>query len=264
MRKTPPGPGSSGAASCCGSDWRRWDITIKEGPCDELLRRALIEAVREDWADVLEEAEAGPPPELSPRYCRRRLKMLDQPFAYYKRTTRSAWRKLLRAAACVLLTASLAFGALMAASPSARAWVQEVLTQWLETHTWFIFTANPNAGTETGEWKTGYLPEGFRLESERPMSVMTKVTYINDEGTKIYLTYMPATSGAIVGTDNEHQGYREILVNGSTAYLLEASKSGERSTLIWRGEENTVAFSLMSSIEVNELVRIADSIRHEE
>lgn len=114
--------------------------------------------------------------------------MLDQPFAYYKRTTRSAWRKLLRAAACVLLTASLAFGALMAASPSARAWVQEVLTQWLETHTWFIFTANPNAGTETGEWKTGYLPEGFRLESERPMSVMTKVTYINYEGTKIYLT----------------------------------------------------------------------------
>ena len=260
MRKTPPGPGSSGAASCCGSDWRRWDITIKEGPCGELLRRALIEAVREDWSGVLEEAEAGPPPELSPRYCRRRLKMLDQPFAYYKRTTRSAWRKLLRAAACVLLTASLAFGALMAASPSARAWVQEVLTQWLENRARFVFTDNPNAGTETGEWKTGYLPEGFRLEEEYVMDIITDVTYINNQDEKIYLTYMPATLKAVFGVDNEHQNYKEFLLNGKTAYLLEANTVRERSNLVWLDEDNTVAFKLMSSIDCDELVRIAQNM----
>ncbi|MBC5738059.1 DUF4367 domain-containing protein [Lawsonibacter faecis] len=187
--------------------------------------------------------------------------MLNQPFAYYKRTTRSAWRKLLRAAACVLLTASLAFGALMAASPSARAWVQEVLTQWLETHTWFIFTANPNAGTETGEWKTGYLPEGFRLESERPMSIMTKVTYINDEGTKIFLTYGPAVSGGLVGFDNERKDYAELSINGNKAYLFRANVQDDRNNLLWVDKDNNITFKLMSGIDTSELIRIAEGIR---
>lgn len=186
--------------------------------------------------------------------------MLNQPFAYYKRTTRSAWRKLLRAAACVLLTASLAFGALMAASPSARAWVQEVLTQWLETHTWFIFTANPNAGTETGEWKTGYLPEGFRLVDEQVMSLMTRLTYEDGVGTEILLTYMPATSGVIFGLDTEHQEYTELFINGKKAYLLEASQPGERSSLFWLNEDNTVGFNLLSSIEKDEMVRMAENM----
>ena len=135
---------------------------MTEAEFDDLLRRALIQAVREEYAPVLAEAEAGPPPDFSAHYRRRRLKMLNDPFGYVKRAARPVWRKALRGAACILLVAALAFGSLMAVSPTARAWVQEVFTQWLETRARFVFTENPSTGTEPGNGRRDICRRGLK------------------------------------------------------------------------------------------------------
>lgn len=219
-----------------------------------------MEAVREDYAAVLAEAEAGPPPEFSPRYRRRRLEMCNRPFAYYKKATRTLWRKALHSAACILLVAAVSLGAVMAVSPTARAWVQEVVSQWFQTHTRFVFTGSPNAGTETGAWKTGYLPEGFEIAEEIVGTQVTEVRYQNGEGETIYLHYMLNEGGASISVDNEHQGYVELQINGNSAYLMKAEEEGAWNNLIWTDDESGVAFKLMSAIDSRELIRMAESI----
>lgn len=93
------------------------------------------------------------------------------------------------------------------------------------------------------------------------MSIMTKVTYINDEGTKIFLTYGPAVSGGLVGFDNERKDYAELSINGNKAYLFRANVQDDRNNLLWVDKDNNITFKLMSGIDTSELIRIAEGIR---
>lgn len=112
---------------------------MTESEFDALLRRALIDVIHEDYADILE-GEPDVPPHTE-KYLRRKRKLLADPFGYVRRLARPVWKKTLRMVACILLVLATLFGTVMAVSPSARAWVVERIVYWTENFTKVSFTS---------------------------------------------------------------------------------------------------------------------------
>ncbi|HIR85435.1 MAG TPA: DUF4367 domain-containing protein [Candidatus Galloscillospira excrementavium] len=232
------------------------------GRFDADLRAALLEAARLDWVGALSQEPAAP--RFSQGYLDRRAAFLSDPIGYVRRLRRRAWsagQRALRAAACLLLVAGVAFGALMAASPTARAWVQRIFIQWLSDRADITFQGNPQGFGENGLWRPTWLPEGFELAEENIMSLVTILIYENEVGDEIFLHYTTANANIII--DTEHQDHYAITVHGSAADFFPANEPGEPSYLIWTDEATGTYFDLMTYLEDSEvLLQIAESIRY--
>ena len=149
--------------------------------------------------------------------------------------------------------------AVLAVYPPARQWV----ARWFETYTVFSFSSESNYYRTPGRWYPDYLPEGFELEAEEVKGVLTNVIFSNDSGTKIYLRYSSYEYSDFTA-DNEHQTYKEIMLTDDIpAVLLEASTSDNYNYLIWNDENTQTAFRLISTLDVQELISIAQSVKQE-
>ena len=226
---------------------------------DVLLRRALLETTRREYAHILE-ADDLPLPAFSRRYLRQREKFLADPFGWAKRKTRHLWKKVMRAAACLLLAAGIAFGGLMVFSPEARAWVARVFTEWRETHTKYTFTGDLQPEADVGVWRPSYVPEGFEECNRLDTPGMGYVSYRNAEGIYIHLTYALLDQGTEFSIDNEHSDYSEAIVGSCPAELFTAKEMGKSSHLIWQNESGNVAFHLSSQLAPSTLIRIAENL----
>lgn len=232
---------------------------MPEKEFEELVRRALLKAGRAEWERGTDEAEEKEPG-FSPRYRRRRLRLMNDPFSYAKKRTRPMWKKALQTAASILLVGALSLGTLMSVSPDVRAWVEQVVLQRLDTHNNFYFGTPPEAGKETGDWRPAWLPEGVRLVKEVPLGRVKQLIYEEADGTRLYLDVYPAETGTALGMDNEHQDYSEITINGHSAYLMTANEEGYMSFLVWVDEENDLVFRITSELSAAEMIKMAESV----
>lgn len=224
---------------------------------EELVRRALLDVNYQDYEQILAQTDAiAYTP--SPRHLAWEKKFLAAPFTFAKKRARPAWQRFLQTAACVVLAVSVAFGGVMAVSPAARAWVQQIFAQWFGEYARFSFGGN--AGQETGEWKTTWLPEGFELVEEIDAQTASKITYQNKDGAFIRLIYSPA-GNSIFGADNEYQNYEKVFVTGTTAYLLQAATQGETSYLVWANVTGEVAFKLSTTGDAEDLISLAEGVQ---
>ena len=98
---------------------------------DQLLCKAMIQTLDEEWSPVLADA-----PQLEPslKYQVEMKKMLDDHVGWYRKKTRPIWRKAMRTVASVAVASAILFGTVMAASPTVRAAVLQWVTEWYETH----------------------------------------------------------------------------------------------------------------------------------
>ena len=227
---------------------------------DALICRALKANLRAEFPGVFNSAAQFPWPQTSPRYQRWERKLLADPAGFVRRQCRPVWQKALRMAACLILCAALALVAVMAASPTARAWVVDRVVTWMETYTQFRFYGQ-NAQGVTADWRPAYIPEGFE-ETEviwEENAQYLKLTYKNSDGTLIFLTSKPADQSGSFMIDNEHSDYQEVKVSGRAASLFKSNTQGYPSYLIWTNEDTTIAFLLASTLSPNELLSIATS-----
>ncbi|MEG0321857.1 MAG: hypothetical protein RR606_06660, partial [Oscillospiraceae bacterium] len=147
---------------------------MEKAALEELVRRALLDVNYQDYEQASTQADTiAYTPSL--RYKAWEKKFLAAPFAVAKRHARPAWQRFLRTAACVILAVSVAFGGLVATSPTARAWVQQIVAQWFGEYACFSFGGN--AGQETGEWKATWLPEGYEPVEEDNAQPFTNIVY---------------------------------------------------------------------------------------
>ena len=224
-----------------------------------LVRSALLEATRREYAYILE-AEDLPDPDFSPRYLRERARLLADPFGYARRRARPLWKRAVRTAACILLCAGIAFGGLMAFSPEARAWVAQIVAEWRETHTEYTFTGAPEPGADVGVWRPGYVPEGFEEIERLDTPGLGYVAYEDKDGVRLYFTYALMDQGSEFSNDNEHSKYMATTIESLPADLFIADEPGEFSYLIWADEDLEIAYKLSSAINDKELITIAESI----
>ncbi len=71
---------------------------MSDAEFDTMLCSALLEAVRQDWAHILENDHL-PEPHFSSRFLRWERKFLADPFVYARHRARPLWKKAVRAAA---------------------------------------------------------------------------------------------------------------------------------------------------------------------
>lgn len=231
-------------------------MTDKE--LDGLIREAFL------YQGALQAAAAragdAPLPELPERYVRWREKFLADPFRRARRAGRPVWRRAANTAAAVLLVAAVSFGALLAVSPDARAWVQRMVLHWFDDHAAFQFEGEPAAPDELGRWYPAWLPEGYELKSEfAPDEYYTNLHYENAEGLFIHIAYM-IPDGNAFGVDNEFHTLSMTEVNGYPAYLLTAVDERSGSSVTWLDEEENVAFQVGGYVEPDDLIRVAESL----
>lgn len=229
---------------------------MERTPFEELVRRALMDVNYQEYEQFSARADtiAYNP---SPRYLAWEKKFLAAPFDYAKKRARPMWQRFLRTAACILLAVSIAFGGVMAVSPTARAWVQQIFAEWFGDHARFSFSGN--AGQETGEWKTTWLPEGFELVEEKNMSRATELIYKNEVGDILRLRFSPG-SGSVLGADAEYQSYEKIIFMGTSAYLSRATLPGEPSYLLWIDNASSTVFKLTTTGNADNLLPVAEGI----
>lgn len=229
---------------------------------DKLLRSALLDAVARDYETALTTADGDTTVAFSRRHQQRMKRMLHDPFSYAQRQTAPQWRRTLKtivAAALILITVT--FSASMLFIPEVRATVVRIVTEWFDTHTSFNFTGGSAEHTGAEYWYPAYLPEGFNEIEFVDMMGDVTVTYENAEGIRLYLDYFPTAQQTALGVDNEQKEYVETLINGNTAHLFEAEAEGGTNQLLWFSRDETTAFILLSSLDSDELIRIAESMQ---
>lgn len=233
-------------------------MNLTESEFDALLRRALIDVIHEDYADILE-GEPDVPPHTE-KYLRRKRKLLADPIGYVRRLARPVWKKTLRMVACILLALATLFGSVMALSPSARAWVVRMYIEWREDHVNFIFTAPEEENSESSEWRPSYIPEGYTEDSIVVTDNLIRLTYKNTQNEKLYFSYRSLQHGGMFSVDSEHAVPENITVNSNPATVFVSTSIGYRSHLSWINENEDVAFLLSGLVGKNELIEIAKNV----
>ena len=225
---------------------------------DALICRALKANLRAEFPGVFNPAAQFPWPQTSPRYQRWERKLLADPAGFARRQCRPVWQKALRMAACLILCAALALVAVMAASPTARAWVVDRVVTWMETYTQFRFYGQ-NAQGVTADWRPAYIPEGFEeteVEWDEDMSTLA-LTFMNKDEGFIFLRAVPAEQGQSFIVDNEHSDPKEIEINNHPASLFISNTEGRANYLLWTSADGNTSFVLMSNLSPDDLVTIA-------
>lgn len=236
-------------------------MSMTDVELDALICRALKANLRAEFPGVFNPAAQFPWPQTSPRYQRWERRLLADPAGFVRRQCRPVWQKALRMAACLILCAALALVAVMAASPTARAWVVDRVVTWMETYTQFRFYGQ-NAQGVTADWRPAYVPEGFEETDvywEENVSSL-ELTYENGNGGVIVLTAVPAAQSNSFNVDNEHSTYQEIRLNEQSAHLFSSNTDGYPSYLIWIDEGRSTAFQISSNIDVEEILKIAENV----
>lgn len=220
---------------------------------DALLRAALLEAQRLDWAGVLE----GPLPEpaFSRRYLRRREALLQNPFP----VLRPLWQRALRAAVWMLVAAGIALGGLWL-NPSTRAWVEQVIFHRYPEVDEYRFSGDPEDVGDLGNIRPSYVPDGFVETEALELMGNWYITYQNEAGVYIDFSVIAATDGNLLGFDNEHSTRSEITVNGMSGQLYTATSSEFSNHLILSDESRHCVYFLTSTVGTNTLIQMAESL----
>lgn len=221
---------------------------------DALLRAALLEAQRLDWAGVLE----GPLPEpaFSRRYLRRREALLQNPFP----VLRPLWQRALRAAVWMLVAAGIALGGLWL-NPSTRAWVERVIFNRYPEVDEYRFSGDPEDVGDLGNIRPSYVPDGFVETEALELMGNWYITYQNEAGFYIDLYVIAATDGSSLLFDNEHSTRSDITVNGMRGQLYTATSPEFSNRLILSDENRHCVYSLTSTVGTDILIQMAESLR---
>lgn len=220
---------------------------MTEQALDDLARRVMLDAVRREHGDLMEEL---PEHTFSPAFERRMKKLVRR---------HSLRHKVLRAAACLLLAAFLSGCAVLAVSPEAR----EVFTGWVrevyETSFVYRFPETDQKAPARVLYRPACIPAGFETEKEIVTHDMVTLVYKNNAGELLFFSSSLSGSSPVIQIVRDGtEMYKQASVNGMPAELYLDRDEGEANILIWTDEEGTI-FWISSALGETELLRIAES-----
>ena len=104
-----------------------------------------------------------------------------------------------------------------------------------------------------------YVPEGFEIRKTERLIRICTVEYANREGVMITYSYAPA-SGRTFSLDTEEAAIRKLTILGNPALAIEKNTTGipEHKIVFNNGE---MSFYISSSYDMEELIKMADSVR---
>jgi hypothetical protein len=108
-----------------------------------------------------------------------------------------------------------------------------------------------------GVYVPAFVPEGFKITKAESLMFTKIIHYSNDNG-QLIVYQQHNGENTNIRVDTENAVSEEILINGLEGLLFE--KKGT-TTLVWHN--NDFSFSLMSEIDKDELIKMAESIKKE-
>lgn len=222
------------------------------------IRQALLDAVEEEFCLAL--ADTPEQTAFSARYLAWEKKFLRDPIGFSKRTIRPRWEAALRSAACFLLVVSVSLGVFLSFSPQARAWVVSWVTEQYEDHVTYRFQGEDLPTEALRDWAPTYLPDGYEQTDYIDLENIVSILYNNDDPKmEIELSYQLLTEGGGESLDNERHEITPVSIHGMSGYLHTATDDSQ-NMLVWFDEANHHAFLLMSRVDCDTLIRIAESV----
>lgn len=152
-------------------------------------------------------------------------------------------------------------GMWIASNPEARAFVSSWVHGIYENTIVFLFHGNSEP-TSLPEYEVNYLPTGYyEIPSNIEMTSMKSKRYSNGEEV-IYIDCMILAPGSplqVFSTDIE---IRETTVNESYAEFIIPQDKTQTIDLLWADEERNVRFIISAFLDMDEIIKIAESITY--
>ena len=224
---------------------------------DKLMRKVLIDALRMEWSDALNES---PTMSTTKEFQHQMKVMLRDPFAWYHKKPRPLWKKVLQTVATVVLVISLSFGTLMVTSPNARARVIQWVREWYETHIVYRYSGEV-IPEEMPQYEISNLPEGYQEIDRFTFSSYVSVIYQNEEGLPLYLDYNFIQQGGAHDFVTTNMDVSDIIVNGHAGQLFIAQDSNQGSAITWVDENQNLQFTIDGFADRESLLNMAESVR---
>lgn len=168
-----------------------------------------------------------------------------------RKVRRKAWMQGIGASAAVFLIFFLIYNPGFVVQAANRAF------EWFSDHVSFQFQYDSDVN-EIPEYQIGYVPEGYKKVEEEHYVGMGWITYYNEKGECIDLTY--GVSDSSMGIDNENK--KMLILNGKNnekIYYLKGENND--SSITWQSEDETTVFNLSGVLTEEELLKIYNSIK---
>ena len=220
---------------------------------DEMLYRHAAEA-RDIWLDTLPDDSEIPEHEFSDEF----NKEMDRLIALSVKQKKPAkrFRRVAAMFAAVLIGAS----SFVAINAEARAafvgWIKELTDDYLI----YRYEGDPVPDVEPVFYRPTWIPEGyseFLVDEEDDTKFLA---YANEAGEMLKLSYIhnPDETDWFISTENTIK--ESTTVNGNKADLFISTDPDTSGGVIW-SDENNCAFMLSGFLDVDDLLKMAESIR---
>jgi hypothetical protein len=222
---------------------------------DERLRAAIYRAAESDYMIDETESASSKIIDLSPRMKRSMRKMLTNPKRFVRDYHRPAYLRVLRMTAMIVVMFSLTLGAVMAVSPTVRAAIVRSVRSWYGDHVEYTIRSEGD-----NDWvvQLGYIPKEMLLDVQSNASSQSIVMYENSESVQLFI--IVAWDGT-VAINNEDVTITEQYINGNKAEIYHSLEVFHPNLVLLYYEKENVIVSISSTIEIEELIRIAENIQ---
>jgi len=227
-------------------------VQIEDYQFDELLTSALYHAAELDYGDLPTDDELDLLVQPSAQFQHKMSALLRNPSKYVRSRQRLVYLRVMRNVAAVFVVISILFSVTLAVSPTVRAAVVSFVRTWFADRT--EYTTPENALVH--EFEFAYIPEGFEL-TERIESEVLLVFHYKDAQDMLISVFI--TGGKLV-VDNEHSEFSQTIISGRTVDYYESNDPDAPNMLIIFDETHDMFITLVSSISIDELERIAKHI----
>jgi hypothetical protein len=219
---------------------------------EELLAAAVVRAAELDYAEIPSDDEIDKIVRPSAQAQRKMEALLRNPSRYVRSLRRPIYLKAMRFAASFLITLTVLFGATMAVSPTVRAAVVDFVRSWFEDRTVY---ETPDRDLHS-EWEFGYIPAGFELIDKFETELHLLYIYQNDSASLLTIT----VSREKQVVDNEHSEFYQAVLGGRSADIYESTDPQYPSIIVVFDESSGLFITLVSELDISELVKITESI----
>ena len=224
---------------------------------DILLRDILLDAAAREFAEDLSSREQIA---VSSQFRRQMQNMTANPTKWAKRQSRPLWKRGMRMVAAVLVACFLTLGGVIVISPTARAAIIELVTEWYENSIIYRFFGEPTF-ENMPKYKITVLPDGYHDTEEQlvlPNSV--EITYENEDGDIIRFEYMRIEEGSAIVMDTEDMEISEIEVDGYPGHLYMALDPEQSNSITWYDTQSGIQFVIDGFLDSVDLMRSAGSV----
>ena len=218
---------------------------------DAVLKSAFTDAFQQEMADLEADAEQY----KDRRPTEEQMKAERRAYKKALRKPVRVWSVARRIAASFLIVLGLG-GAVLFFVPEVKAAIVDTIVEFWDTHVSFHFSKS-NVEIQLGEHTLYYLPKGYELTDKLETPVFSQYFFEND--TNIIFLDIANNDISKIEMDNENCIIETVEIPYYTAYAIIPNDHSDASTIVWGNEE--LSFTLEGNLSINELVRIAKSIK---